>query len=1279
MKNLVPKIIIENYNKNILTNEIDSTTMFIDISGFTEMTENLMKNGNEGAEILTEIINEIFTPSIEKIYQYNGFVSTFAGDAFTAIFPRTNANPDSVLVSAKEIQNIFKDIGTQKTKFGTYNLEVKIGLSFGKVLWKIIPSEIIIGYYFMGKVIYRAANCEAQCKAGEIIVDEFLKKKSKQSKFSKNGNNYLLNSVPQISPNKIITKEVKNSDLTPFISDPIIELKSKGEFRNVISCFISFEERGNFDKKIAEILNLTYQYGGYLNKIDFGDKGAIILVLFGAPIAKEKIHIRACDFVLAVNKIKNFKTKIGLTYYTAFAGFVGSKIRNEYTALGMSVNLAARFMIYANWNQILIDRYIYREIKELYEIEILKEAKLKGFKLKIQTYQLNEKKEDVKEDKFSGKLIGRDKELQKLKKFLNPLHKNKFAGIVYVDGIAGIGKSKLVYELKDSLRRQDYNWFYFPCDEILHKSFNPIIFFLKSYFNQSEKQTQPKNRREFEKKLDWLLQQIDDDKLKKELISSKSLIGALLNFHWKNSLYEKLDKKNRFENTLFALRNLVIATTLRKPVIVELEDGHWIDSDTKKWLKILTRNAENYPFLIITTCRFNVDGSPFEFDLKGIFEDRINLQFLSKKGSENLIKSKLGAKSVPEETISFIFEKSEGNPFYIEQIVLYLMEQKILNRQLKLSKSAINIPTSISEIIMARIDKLTSELKEIVKTACVMGQEFTIDVLFEMLNNFLPVSQEKLVKLIKDVKDEHIWDSVSQIKYLFNHAMIRDSIYGMQLKKRLRELHEFAAKAIEKIHKKELKNYYADLAYNYEKAEIRNKTLEYLTKAGNYAKEMYQNQDAIKYFNKLLNILSIKKKAEHKLAEEIILSKIELLSLIGKMSEVKSELEKLDEMFFLDIEQKDRYFYFSAKYFLDIEDYSDLKKVSEKIIHKIKNIKYKYHIEILHSRALKYLNYQEEFEKSAYKLLKKFREKNELEFESRISNIIGIFKREQAKYEEALEYFNNYYQISKKLDNTVNIIGALHNIGTVNSRLGNKDKAKNNFEHALEFAEKMGNKHECAKLIPELAAILSSQGQNEKALEYYREGLELAKDIGNKIQEQLILYNIAQNYYWQQKYEDALSFLDKCKKICEEISYTRGLDFANDLFGDTLFELKKFDEAKDVYLKNLNLQRELNNPEGEAHTFMNLGNICKAKKEYNEAEKFYLKAQKIMQKVGDIDGEGRTWFNLATLDIEQKQPQKSKLKLEKAIKFFEECSFRAGIDMARELLEKLKIEIDSKK
>ncbi len=181
MKNLTPKFILKKFKENQFNGTFKAATMFLDISGFTAMTQTLMKNGKEGAEILTEMINQVFTPSIDEIYNNEGFITAFVGDAFNAIFPEKTEL--SVLFAASKINRIFNEIGFQNTKFGEFKLSVKIGISFGKVEWGIIQNEKQNTYYFKGDAIDNCSKCEKNCEKRDIVFDNNLKREIQRSNF----------------------------------------------------------------------------------------------------------------------------------------------------------------------------------------------------------------------------------------------------------------------------------------------------------------------------------------------------------------------------------------------------------------------------------------------------------------------------------------------------------------------------------------------------------------------------------------------------------------------------------------------------------------------------------------------------------------------------------------------------------------------------------------------------------------------------------------------------------------------------------------------------------------------------------------------------------------------------------------------------------------------------------------------------------------------------------------------------------------------------------------
>ncbi len=174
MKNLIPHFIYENYKNFYFKGSFDAITMFVDISGFTQMTEQLMKAGREGAEVLSILLDNVFEPLIKSVYDRGGFISGFAGDAFTAIFHNLD-DPYQPIYSANCIRNAMKENHIQKTRFGDFDISVKIGISYGKVDWAIIGADKQRTYFFKGNPIDGCAKSEQLSERMEITYDESLR------------------------------------------------------------------------------------------------------------------------------------------------------------------------------------------------------------------------------------------------------------------------------------------------------------------------------------------------------------------------------------------------------------------------------------------------------------------------------------------------------------------------------------------------------------------------------------------------------------------------------------------------------------------------------------------------------------------------------------------------------------------------------------------------------------------------------------------------------------------------------------------------------------------------------------------------------------------------------------------------------------------------------------------------------------------------------------------------------------------------------------------------
>jgi class 3 adenylate cyclase len=599
--------------------------MFVDVVGFTGLTEKLMEHGTDGAEVLTDVLNRIFQPMVTDIYRYGGFIATFAGDAFTALFPCDGeGNSNAVMRSlsaAESIREFVAGLECLETRYGMFDIGISIGLSSGEVEWGILKGSRYSACFFRGRGICGCASAAGRAGEGEILIDGHVRSIAPVELQLKSRKPYFVLSkttIEQIEPYPS-PEILSRTALEPFCPSAILDLVSggvKAEFRCVAPLFIRVFEPAD-DSALEEftitVMDVANEYGGYFNKIDFGEKGCRILILFGAPVAHERDLIRAVDFLLCLRERwtgggkrdnSGLKWHAGVAYGTVYAGIVGGRERCEYTVIGDVANVAARLSEQDGWGEILMSDRAARELKSGYRVDAVGQLALKGKRIAIPAFRLSGRKAAQKDESapFSGELIGREEELSRLERFFDHLQEGRFAGVACIHGEAGIGKSRLAFELERRMQEKgNVSWFYCPAEEILRQSLNPFKHFLRRYFAQDPSETMESNRARLENKLDEIVsvlntRPIPDDGNRREQIETvigeisrtRSFLAALIDLHWEDSLYTHLDPRYRFSNMLDAFVNLVKGESLRRPVVLQIEDMQWLDRDSHELLRLLS-------------------------------------------------------------------------------------------------------------------------------------------------------------------------------------------------------------------------------------------------------------------------------------------------------------------------------------------------------------------------------------------------------------------------------------------------------------------------------------------------------------------------------------------------------------------------------------------------------------------------------------------------------------------------------------------------------------------
>ncbi len=1251
--NIIPHFIEKKYKEGKYNGILEASVIFADISGFTAMTEKLSTQGKEGAEILSGMINEVFTPCIESIYSRRGFIANFIGDAILAIFP---GNTEDALLSALDIINIIEKEGRKTTKFGDFKISIKIGISCGNIEWGI-TGGMKKSYYFRGKAVESACNSEKHSRLMDIIID--------RSFIAKNGNSGKLNPVSgdyyrvlewRNRPRK---KAISNLDKIPKIDNEIIKAFNVGiiadsnpvdELRDIVSIFLSFRHEDkdykSLNRFITGVTEITDKWGGYFSRISFADKGGNILINFGIPVSYERNIQRALNCIHEIKSNYGKGIRAGITFGRLFAGCIGNSLRSSYDVLGDAVNLSARIAIKAEWGEIWIAENILDTAERSFETSMIGKFTLKGKSQAQILYRLGSPAFAGKKA-LSGTFHGRDDEIKDLKKHISVIFEKRFAGIIYVYGEAGIGKSRLVYETLQKIKKP-VRICTMQCDSIVSKPFNPFIHYLKEYFMQNENQPNNEKDRAFENIFISLRNSLkDSEDILNELAEAKAFIKAMLLPEKEINLLNAPDAKSIYENTIYSLKSFFKALSIKSPLIIYLEDIQHIDNDSVHAIKHLAANIINFPAAIVCTARFNDDGSAIDLEKEvQVPVKRIILKDLPDESASGIIIEKLGF-SPDQKLAAFIKERTSNNPFFIEQFCLYLLETSSIRLEkgiFIMDSETEKIPARINQILIARIDRLSSEIRELAKIASVFGMEFSSSILHDTIINldklieccrtiyehkFDISSIKKLLtsnieNYLSEGKRENIWSNLDEIRYIFTHSLICRTAYDMQLVERVRILHHTAALSFERIlssNEEHYKDLYMDLAYHFERAEVRDKTIEYLEKAGNYLKEEYKNDKALVMLWKLVNYLDDRAK--------IAGTKLK----IGDIYELTGEWERSRDIY---------------RECIDILRETDNKRIL----------------------ADSYRKY-------------------------------GVIEQNLGNIENALNYLERSGSISEEIDYREGLSKSTGSIGLLYFHLGQYPKAMECFEKQEIIARQTGDKYEHAKALSAMGNVCSSTGRYEDALKYFKLSRSISEGIGDirssaislgtmgnvyynmdnypealecyeserRIMEKIrdkkaiatITGNIANIHYHEGRYDTALKSYIEQHRLFSELGYKKGIGYAMGNMGNAYHSLGDYTRALECYESQRDIYRDIGHRSGYAFATGNMGFIYMDRGDFSKALECYEIKYSISEEIGDRMGMGKAVGNMGLVYYEMREYEKALECHRMHRKISEELGIKRGI------------------
>jgi class 3 adenylate cyclase/tetratricopeptide (TPR) repeat protein len=1246
--NLLPHFIHDQFREEQYVGSLQAVTLFMDISGSTALTQTMMDHGKHGAEILSTILNRIFEPVIQAVYTHGGFITGFAGDAFTAVFPWVR---DEVLLeavqAAEEIRLAIVHQSRQSTPLGRFALEGRVGMSVGEVEWGIVGPGAHMQYFFRGAAIEGCGQAEVQAVGGQVVVDEplgsllaacgvaLLPVGEGFSRLAEGAREASSDPLPRKSLPRLPVQETRL--VGRFFPPRLFESPLQGEFRHAAIVFVGFERGLAFELLQAfvhQAILAADRLGGHFSEVEIGHKGGVLLLYFGAPLAYEDNLKRALNFIvtfrerLAENNLAQVNWRGGLTFGAVYAGLIGTPYRGKYSLLGATVNFAARLMEKAGWGDVYVAENVQGSEEKEFAFQSVGEFAYKGFQTPVLTYRFVGASSVFEEATALEKaimppMIGRELDFEQLMEAVEPVFYGYFAGVAVVYGDPGMGKSRLIHALLRALSGR-VTWLTAQNDPVLRQPFGPFIYLLKQYFRQQPDKPHACNQKAFEERFSHLVAQLQAraqagetpsqkaslNLLLTTLMQKKSFLGALVGLHWTDSLYEKLDERGRFQNSLLAIKTLILAESRLQPVILALEDAIRLDDASQEMLNFLTINTSQSPLFILITSRYREDGSLPVFKLAQSLQPLyLELKELSETPLRALAKHIL-EDSIDDNLLRVLVEKTHGNPFFAQQVLYYFQENALIQRR-KINEKMLwdvqvppyeTLPASIQPILNAQIDRLAPALREAVMIASVLGREFDLQVLSALLGRDVrPVAEAGV--------QEQIWETVNHLHYTFRHELLREAAYKLQLESRLRDLHHQALLAYETLFPDTLSRYYAALVYHAYHAGNPTKELHYTQLAGAQAAARFASNEALRYFARALVLTP-----SHDLPAryELLVAQESLYSLLADRTAQRVCLQQLAALL---LQQPDPFRQAElcllwANYWAALSNYPVAgAHIQQAIAYASPD-----HAQENTPRVARLLG-------QSYLLWGR--------------NLIAL-----SDYPLARTHLTQAYEIFESIGAETEMAHALHALGTAHSYQGHYEATLKNYREALFLYRKTGNRQGEAHTLNNLGTVAADLGNPAEEQAYYEQALQIRREIGDRLGEADSLNNLGLTERTLGEYARARDYYHQALEIYYEIQNRKGEQNILHNLGEAFYYLKMYVEALASYRQALFLARELKDRDGEALNLFHIGNVLRDTGNLAQAEAHYHQALALHREVGRAQYEPEDLASLADVALlQQKLPQ----------------------------------------
>jgi class 3 adenylate cyclase/tetratricopeptide (TPR) repeat protein len=845
-----------------------ATVLFADIAGFTAMSEQL------DPEAVTDAMNRCFESIEGVVIAHGGAVAQYLGDCTLAVFHVADdgaARACAAIDAALEIRSTIQRLNRELKLPGV--LDVHVGVATGTVTGGAEaaggPAQTLAG-----EAVGRAAQLEDRSETGQILIDASTHAVSADAFH-----------VRAFRAGAEAADHTHSAFEVLAASDARVRIKRQSERRQAAVLFAKLSTAPDAPRAVEVVERCLDAFeetvrvhGGVVDKY----MGESAMALFGVPNAIENAAQEAVNAAIELrNRVGRIAADpalgpppalhVGVNAGLVVAGEIGGRVRREYTVMGDTVNLAARLKERAPAGAIWVGAEVYRQTRAAFAYDPLPPLRVKGKSEPVQPYAVLSDHEqlhraaDTTAARLTSALIGRERELHQLREAFEHLWQGRGA-VVSVVGEAGVGKSRLLAEVLSDRRLRQATVLEGRATSMGENlSYHPFVDMLRRWAALPEDDAVAARRR---------LEEAVSAALGALAAEDWPLIATLMGMELSGADAERvagIDGEALERLIAKSVRDLLCTLAEAAPLIIVLEDLHWADQSSLRLLTALLRLVTEHRILIIPVFRPDyretAEGTVAEgIELPAAWHRQITVAALTEQQSTVLIENLLQIDDLPLAARRLITQKAEGNPFYIEEVIRSLIDQRAIERRgsryvFTAALESVRIPGTIQEVIMTRVDHLDDATRHLLQVASVIGRSFYRPLIGEILRRQgYPRDQEEQALALLTEKQllaprPMRWtvavdtrDAAAELEYLFTHALAQQTIYESLLQKTRREFHGIVAAVIESVFADRLPDFFGMLAYHYSRAEELVKAEEYLFKAGEIAARSAASREALNFF-----------------------------------------------------------------------------------------------------------------------------------------------------------------------------------------------------------------------------------------------------------------------------------------------------------------------------------------------------------------------------------------------------------------------------------------------